>query len=76
MEIDNLQNIKQTFRIASCKLANTTIHSVVATYLVATLVANEHYERAMILLDIVVDEDWNPRVKLFSHSKKFILERT
>lgn len=35
--------------------------------LVTTLVADEHYERPMILLDIIVDEDRYPWVELFSH---------
>lgn len=35
--------------------------------LVTTLVANENYERSMILLDIIVDEDRYPWIELFSH---------
>ena len=44
VEIDNLRMVRQKER-----------RSTVNTYLIPAFVANKHYERAVVLLDIVVD---------------------
>lgn len=37
------------------------------THLVPSLVPDQHYERPMVLLDIVVDEDGQAGIKLLAH---------
>lgn len=37
-------------------------------HLLFPFVPNEHYEGAMVLFDIVVDESWYALVKLLSHA--------
>ena len=37
--------------------------------LISSLVSYEDYERPVVLLDIVIDEDRNPWVQLLSHWK-------
>ena len=37
------------------------------THLVLSLVTHQHYERSVVLLDIVIDEDGYPWVELFPH---------
>ena len=41
--------------------------SAQSTYLVPSLVSDKDYERAMVLLHIVVNEDGDPRVELLAH---------
>ena len=38
-------------------------------YLVSAFVSYKHYERTMVLLDIVVDEDGYPWVELLAHEE-------
>ena len=40
-----------------------------ATHLVPALVSNKHYERTVVLFDIVVDEDGDARVELLAHER-------
>ena len=41
-----------------------------STRLVPALVSDEDYERAVVLLDIVIDEDGYPWVELFAHEDR------
>lgn len=45
------------------------------THLVPSLVSDEDYERPVVLLDIVVNEDRYPRVELLSHLCRGIIQR-
>ena len=58
MQIDNLQ--KRSYDVNASNLTTT--------YLVPSSVSYKHYERAMILLDIVIDENRYARVELFAHA--------
>lgn len=40
------------------------------TCLVPALIAHENNERTVIFLNIIVDEDRNPRIQLFAHILK------
>ena len=57
MQIDNLQ--KRSYDVNASDLTTT--------YLVPSSVSYKHYERAMILLDIVIDKNGYPWVELFPH---------
>ena len=39
-------------------------------YLVSAFVSHKHYERTMVLLDIIVDEDGYPWVELLAHEDR------
>lgn len=41
---------------------------IYSTRLISSLVSDEDYERAVVLLDIVVDQDRYPWIKLFAHT--------
>ena len=58
MQIDNLQ--KRSYDVNAIGLPTT--------YLVPSSVSYKHYERAMILLDIVIDQNRYARVELFAHA--------
>ena len=58
MQIDNLQ--KRSYDVNASDLTTT--------YLVPSSVSYKHYERAMILLDIVIDQNRYARVELFAHA--------
>lgn len=38
-------------------------------YLIPALVPDKDYERAMVVLDIIADQDRQPRVQLLAHGK-------
>jgi hypothetical protein len=41
-----------------------------STHLVSTFVSHQNYKRAMVLFNIIVDEDRNARVELLSHLRR------
>lgn len=40
------------------------------THLISTLVSDKDYERTVVLLDIIVDEDWDAGIKLLAHEAR------
>ena len=56
MQVHNLEKFSTRHAIAQYN-----------AYLVSAFVSNKHYERTMVLLDIVVDEDRDSGIQLFPH---------
>lgn len=39
----------------------------ILTHLISALVSDEYYKRTMVVFDIIVDQDRDPRIELFAH---------
>ena len=53
--------------LQSEQVSTTAVRTAYDTYLVPPFVSDEHYERPMILLDIIVNEDGDARIELLAH---------
>ena len=61
MQIDNLESMLEWM------LLDLTIEE---THLIPSLVPNQNYKRTMIFLNIIVDENRDPRIKLLPHTSQ------
>ena len=46
------------------------------THLISTLVSDKDYEGTVVLLDIIVDEDWDAGVELLAHEDSLVYTRS